>query len=175
MKKAYILLTLLLSSFNINSQTINKLDEKNGFREFKFGTPYSAWASQLIIIRNSNGISQYNYKGNCCQSFMGVKIDGIALEFDNNKLSTITLMFDNNNATDVSYKLKEYSNIKDKIVEEFGEPRKSNSNTNEGKIDDYWIGAKIAMNLSSTYQGYKVGVQNVLIITAYKNKKNDGF
>ena len=159
----------------INSQTISKLDEKNGFREFKFGTPYSVWASQLMLITSSNDISQYNYKGNCCQTFMGVKIDGIALEFENNKLTTITLMFDNNNATDVSYKLKEYSNIKGKIVEEFGEPRKSNSNANEGKIDDYWVGQKVAMNLHSTYQGYKEGVQNVLIITAYKNKKNDGF
>jgi hypothetical protein len=161
--------------FMANSQTISKLDEKNGFREFKFGTPFSAWASQLSIIRTVNEIGQYNYIGNCCSTFMGVKIDGIALEFDNNKLTTITLIFDNSNATDVSYKLKEYSNIKGKIVEEFGEPIKSNSNTNEGKIDNYWLGAKVAMNLSSTYQGYKVGVQNVLIITAYKNKKSDGF
>ena len=173
--KKIIVFTLLMISLITNSQTINKLDEKNGFREFKFGDTYTKWAQHLSIIISSNGVSSYNYKGNCCQSFMGVKIDAIALEFDNNKLITITLMFDNNNATDVSYKLKEYSNIKDRIVEEFGDPRKSNSNINDGKIDNYWVGEKVAMNLSSAYQGYKVGVQNILIITTYKNKKNDGF
>lgn len=173
--KNIIVFALLLFGFMSNSQTSNKLDEKNGFREFKFGDTYSKWEAQLELIETTNEKSSYNYKGNCCESFMGVKIDGIALEFSNNKLNSITIVFDNNNSSDVSIKLNEYSKIKDKIIEDMGEPIKVKKDANTGKIDSYWLGQNVAMDLSSQYRGYKEGILNLLIICTYKNKKSDGF
>lgn len=176
MKKILLLpLLIFLISSTVTSQNIQKLDEKYGFRDFKFGDLYSKWEAQLDLIETSNEKSSYNYKDNCCESFMGVKIDGIALEFSNNKLNSITIVFDNNNSSDISTKLNEYSKIKDKIIEEFGKPIKVKKDANTGEINSYWLGQKVAMDLSSQYRGYKEGILNLLIICTYNNKKSDGF
>jgi hypothetical protein len=177
MKKSYMLIVFFLMSLNFYCQNLKKLDEKNGFREFKFGDAYGKWASQLKLLNTTNGTTSYIYNGNCCETLMGVKIEKISLDFINNKLSTISILFDEFNSKDVSHKLKEYSNIKDNIIKEYGEPTKMEVKKDEGKIDTYWEGQKTAMLFFSTYQGFEKGVTNILIITLISNytKLNDGF
>lgn len=170
----HLVLSLFMSSIAI-SQNIQSLDDKNGFREFKIGDPFSKWKSNLELISSSNDEKTYFYKGNCCQTFMGVKIEKISLVFLNNKLDNISILLDETNAKDVSLKLKEYSYVRDKIIDEFGEPSKKNVDSNKGEIVSYWFGNKIALIFFSTYKGYEKGVLNIILIAKNPEKSTDGF
>lgn len=172
-----ILIIIILISPLAIAQSLQKLDDKNGFRNFKFGSPYSSWASQLTFqkITDAN-INVYNYNGGCCDSFMGVKIAKITLGFSNNKLEQIVIELDKNNSTDISFKLKEYRTIADNLSLEFGKPSNYTSDVDTGEIKTFWYGNNITMALYSFYYGYKKGAFNylILVVNPKQKKRIDG-
>lgn len=175
MKCAYKLLIIifLISPLAIG-QSLQKLDDKNGFRDFKFGSPYSSWASQLTFQKITDAqISLYNYNGGCCESFLGVKIESINLGFSKNKLDQIIIKLDKNNSKDISFKLKEYRTIIDKLILEFGKPSNHKSDADTGEIKTYWHGNKVSMALYNLYGGYEIGAYNYLILVVNPKQKNN--
>ncbi len=176
MRNAYIILIILISPLVIG-QSLQKLDDKNGFRNFKFGSPYSSWENQLTFQKITDSqINLYEYNGGCCDSFMGVKIANIILGFNNNKLEQIIIELDKNNSTDIPLKLKEYRTIASNLSLEFGKPSNYSSDVDTGEIKSYWHGNKVSMALYNFYYGYEKGSFNrlILLVNPKQKKRIDG-
>ena len=72
------------------AQTIDKLDQKNGFKDFTLGDTYSKWEGQLSLEGNyDDGSKAYLYKGTCCNKVFDYPVEKIILKFNNNKLIAI--------------------------------------------------------------------------------------
>ena len=66
------ILTLLFYT-GLFAQTIDKLDEKNGFKDFTLGDNLTKWENQLSYEGKwDDGSLAYLYKGTCCNKvFIG--------------------------------------------------------------------------------------------------------
>ena len=88
---------LLLFSFTVNGQNLDRLDAINGFRQFKFGM--SSNQIQNIITKKSTvkprGVVYYSYVGKDIPQFNGVAIESITLGFYKNQLFGIQVAFGN--------------------------------------------------------------------------------
>lgn len=86
MKYFYLSFLLLLQTIAI-CQTVEKLDESNGFKKFKFGMAPSQFMNTLKEKTSSLPLKQvknYEYTGEDISYFHGVKIESIELAFFNN-------------------------------------------------------------------------------------------
>lgn len=95
MKKQSILILfvcLLTFTLRTNAQTIDKLDEKNGFKDFKLGDTYEKWKSSLTYVSTTtDGEKLYKYTGTCCQEVFTTSVYEIDLLFSSDKLVYITI------------------------------------------------------------------------------------
>ncbi|MFT4224417.1 hypothetical protein [Dysgonomonas sp.] len=92
-----LLILLMLSSISLFSQSIDDLDTRNGFNQFKLGDSYIKWQSDLKPTGfkfHMPNTELYFYTGNCCSSLFGFKIEGIFMTFQNNKLVEISIDLD---------------------------------------------------------------------------------
>ena len=92
-----ILILAFVCSSSIFGQSVRDLDEKNGFRDFKFGTGLYLYLSQVErskegdFLKNPD-ITTYKLK-NAPTTVWGVKTNGISLTFFKNVLAHITINF----------------------------------------------------------------------------------
>lgn len=93
--KTKLLFFLILTTLHVNclfSQSIYKLDEKNGFQNFKLGDDISKWQTDLTFLQDLDGKGKkYLYKGDCCKSIFKKTIVSIVLKFYSNKLRMIII------------------------------------------------------------------------------------
>lgn len=119
MKKTYIIILIFLSQIAI-SQTINDLDIKNGFRNFKLG---SSPLQNKNIIKNDfqnpsfPSVVAYKYNGTDLESIFGVKVESIELSFFKNKLFSIGVSFGD---IEKSFELHEFNSIQGFLEEAYG-------------------------------------------------------
>ena len=92
-----ILILAFVCSSSIFGQSVRDLDEKNGFRDFKFGTGLYLYLSQVErdkegeFLKNPD-ITVYKLK-NVPTTVWGVKTDRIGLTFFKNVLSHVSIDF----------------------------------------------------------------------------------
>jgi hypothetical protein len=169
------------------SQSLSKLDQKNGFKSFRLGDSFDTWSSYVYFEKDwGDGVKSYVYNGECCKDLYGVKTQKIVLGFRQNKLVRINVAFE------VPSYHGTYDIILKKLEGEFG---KSSFEKNEWKYkeSDYeyqkrisyrneWVGEKISMVLdfdnSDYFQYPELGQR--LYIYIYKSepritKDDDGF
>ena len=59
--KHLIVLLLLFVNLLVNGQSIDNLENNNGFKIFKLNSPLSSWNNNLRLIENRGGFSTYEY------------------------------------------------------------------------------------------------------------------
>jgi len=101
---------------SLTAQTVNrKIDDNNGFLEFKFGTSPTQFAGKIqkstAAIQN-NKTSRYKVVSNEYKKVFGYDVNQIDLEFYNNRLYAITIDFiEESNDVAYSYILFKLTNI----------------------------------------------------------------
>ncbi len=181
-----LFLLFLIFSFQANSllaQSIEKLDEKNGFKSFKIGDNKSKYEGNLTFSEfiAEDKITVYSYSGNEPDLYLvfDTKIDFIKLFFDSsNKLIGISLY-------------KKYSPNGDHFGEAINDNKILLNNFEElfgkanGKIDVTtskverigfsWTSKNLVLEVTVNYWGLKVGSGNAILIfkKSYLRKKLD--
>jgi hypothetical protein len=174
-------LILLIFSSRFFAQTIDKLDEKNGFKDFKLGDNFSKWQYEVEYEGTwEDGTKGYVYKGNCCNKLFDYPIENITLKFADNKLVTImisTKKFQREYKESGEYtkwRSNDFENINSSFSYLFGK-----QTTIVVEKDTYvWSGNKVMLLSRYEYLGIKEGDrQKILIIDkSYLNKNiDDGF
>lgn len=169
-------LMCLLISTGVFSQSIEKLDEKNGFKDFKFGDSYSKWQQNLTYEGTKDNVKRYFYKGSCCNTIYEYPIEVITLDFADNKLVQIALLHKDVPKSG-SYTVMDMDKIYSKLIDSFGVFTTKDS-TSEGKLFLFWFGKKINLLHVYTYLGISAGQKYEIIIsdsTFSNRKKSDGF
>ncbi len=168
-------LICLLISTGMFSQSIEKLDEKNGFKELKLGDTFYKWQQNLTYQRTDDNVKIYFYNGECCKTIFGFSIKSILLYFADNKLIKIGLLHKTTPESE-GYKI-DASKIFSGIVDSFG-LASSKDNISDGKVIMYWFGKKVGLFSTWTYLGATEGQQYEIFIydSVFLNKKkSDGF
>lgn len=149
----FLSILFLIFFANAFSQSIQNLDLKNGFRQFKLG---SSPTQIKNIVPQENQFSQnpnvktYDYVGNDIQYIVNVKIDKINLSFFKNKLFMISVSFGNmESETDFTY--VDYNNILKWLEQAYGKNWVKAKN-NDGVIVNgaIWDGKKVRLELIRT-------------------------
>jgi hypothetical protein len=158
------------------SQNIEKLDEKNGFKDFKLGDSFQKWQSSLSYQGSKKNVKRYYYKGSCCNTIYEYPIESILLDFSNNKLVQIALLHktvpENGSYTEI-----DMSKIYSKLIDSFG-VFTTKDTTSDSKIFLMWFGKKVDLLFVWTYLGISEGQQYEVIVSdsEFSNKeKSDGF
>lgn len=90
MKKIF-LLVLFCYSANSFGQTVNELDSKRGFKEFKLGDTYTKWQSKIAFQRDKGDAKIYKFTGDNGTMFNTFPIYLIELTFSRSILVDITI------------------------------------------------------------------------------------
>jgi hypothetical protein len=173
MKHLSLWLLLLFASILVQGQSIQNLDAKYGFRQFKFGM----YPSQIKnIIKNKDAanknptVSEYLYNGPDINYLYNVKVNQISLTFYRKRLYMISIGFGSNGHeySDSDFNLVQYS-----LEKVFGE--KTFNPTNEsgyivrGKI---WKGKKVTLehfklDYSKDYPTDTIAKYHLLVLVGY--------
>ena len=168
-------LSLFISTLAF-SQSIEKLDEKNGFKDFKLGDTFYKWQNSLTYLRLQNNVKRYKYNGSCCNTIYEYPLDSIMLDFVDNKLIQINLLHKAVPARG-SYIKSDISKIYSKLINSFG-VFTTKDTSNDSKMFLFWIGKKVDLLYVYTYLGVSEGQKYEVIIfdKVYTNKrKSEGF
>ena len=146
-----ILLTLIcLISLNIHGQTNIKLDQKNGFKTYKFGDPKSKY-NKYLVENNWKDAYIFEYKPNEFNSIFTWQFAKMYLGFYNNKLGLISFYWTDN--------ITLYEDILSKLEILYGKSLNKNdvNNTIEEGNDlisyNHWEGKTVRMTLRR-YRNY---------------------
>jgi hypothetical protein len=155
--KKFILHSIVFVFFiGLNAQTIEKLDIKNGFKDFILGESYSKWESFLVRTGSwDDGSVGYSYNGNCCLKIFEYDVESILLRFHDNKIVGIyitTKKFQESYVKSGKYtewRTQDFESIRVSFTMLFGEPSYY-STSDSGNVTFQWKGKKV--NLNSTYE-----------------------
>jgi hypothetical protein len=173
MKKIIILITLISSSISFG-QTLDKLDEKNGFKTIKLDDPISIYSSNLKLFKNisEDNVSGYTYtpKDYSLYKVFDTEIDEISLYFTNNtkKLVGITLIkiYSSSDTNHFANSLKDNRAILESFILMFGKftdkIKKDTSTATE--VGAYWDGQKVHLQTSASYFGQSNGSKVIVQI-----------
>ena len=166
-----ILIFCLFLANYAHGQTINKLDEKNGFKDFKLGDSYTKWSNYLTFDGTwKDGSKAYVYTGNCCNTVFEYDIESIILRFYSEKLVAIILTTKKfQESFDVSgqytnWRSKDFESIKTSFSILFGPPTGLDKGENTGTITHSWIGKKVVLFSVYEYLGTISGDRQKIII-----------
>ena len=168
-------LCLFLSTIT-HSQNIEKLDEKNGFKDFKLGDSFYKWENELTLQGTKNNVKTYKYNGTCCNTVYEYPLESILLDFADNKLVIISLLHKSVPESG-SYSKLDISKIYSKLIDSFG-VFSTKDTSNSSKVFMYWFGKKVDLLYVWTYLGASVGQNYEIFIydKAFLDKKtSDGF
>lgn len=126
MKRSLLILAFLISVLSSIAQNI-KLDEKNGFEHYIFGSSPSTYTDLSLEIEEGN---VKLYTSSVKQSLArDINYENVSVTFNKNRLSAITIKSSGESAATFLTKLKEM----------YGEPNKSTKE--KGKYE--WQGKKV--------------------------------
>ena len=155
-----IILSILVFT-TISAQTNKKLDQENGFLEFKLGDSFSKWKNQVDagfdFDENAKG---YIYTASCCKEFLGYPVANIILEFRNQKLTGIFFTLERfqkgsleSNVSAIP-RTSDYDKINAYFTKQYGKPLEDydyEEEEDEEEVVAYtWAGKKVV--LYSHYQ-----------------------
>jgi len=145
-----ITLTLsILICFSVYGQSILSLDEKYGFKKFKFGTSsktYSDLVTEESFYSDNPYIKQYGYNGSDLKSLFNVEITSIHLTFYKDMLCVISLYFGNikthSEFTDEQYNILLYC-FENSYGKKWFRPENEDGTIIKGAI---WVGDKVKLD-----------------------------
>lgn len=164
MKKLLVLFfaTFMLTT-GLLAQTIDKLDEKNGFKDFTLGDNYSKWESQLRLEGSwDDGSKAYIYNGLCCNKVFNYSVEKIILRFSSNKLVGIYITTEKfqkgfkESGEYTKWRTDDFESIKSSFSYLFGKPTSVDAPEGSGEISYLWTGKKVLLVSKYEY----LGVQN---------------
>ena len=147
-----IALCLTVCVINLShGQTINELDKKFGFKDFRLGDPKAKWMPQLTL-RSTGATNTYRYNGSCCREAFGAALKDIGVAFDRNeKLKNIFLIFrDRKQGEDLT-------RFFGTIEQAFGESTAQDANSSSGDITRQWAGKAVILTVYARYKGADEG------------------
>ncbi|MDF2437722.1 MAG: hypothetical protein K0Q95_2098 [Bacteroidota bacterium] len=154
MKKIILLTVILISQYILQAQTLEKLDEKNGFKTLKLGT-YKKDLNGLLFNSQDNIKKYYVYEYMNppieLSSVFDIKFDKLYLMFDDsNKLIGIRL---SKKYTEKMQKifLDDALNITLKYISSIGKATYKIGN-NSTEIGQGWKGKKVRLEVKTTSQ-----------------------
>lgn len=140
-------LFITISQLSIG-QSINDLDIKNGFRNFKLGTSPSQ-NKNLIKDEKQNpafpNVVTYKYYGKDLETIFSIKVESVKLSFYKNRLFSISINFGDFGK---SFELHEYNTILSTLKQVYGVKYQNPSN-DEGIITNgaIWDGKNVKLEL----------------------------
>lgn len=156
--KSKILLIIFFASFSSTGQNIKALDEKNGFRDMKFGSDISTFQNMKEVERSSDELSIYYIKTDDKLKIGTGEVQKITYGFYKGKLYVVLIKINGlTNSRDVLLVMQEL----------YGNGYKSNE-----YIEEYfWLGKKV----TASYEENSVTSDATIIfsneeITAQKEK-----
>lgn len=172
MRKTFLILILLLFG-KISSQSIQNLDNKNGFKEYKLGTNKEVFVKKGIVLLRPDYLLEKENTYQVIDDNMNIfdyPIDVLWFEFDDkNNLGGIFISVDvGNYIDDFTTKLRSSFG-----KEQYGQP------VNDDVFKFIWKGKKVQLEMTlNAYLDNKNKYQAILIINslAHLSKKiNSGF
>lgn len=164
-------IVLLFFTSLVFSQSTTDLDNKNGFRHFKFGTSTSKIKGIDINEKqysNNPYITSYMYNTNDIKYIVNVEIEDVKLHFFKDQLFMISLNFgDYDTKTDFS--IKDYNTLLSWLEQSFGtkwlKPENSDGTITNGAI---WEGDKVTLELIRiNYLNSKISPEDFGYIPGY--------
>jgi hypothetical protein len=147
-KQLLIILAIILAALPGYSQESTKLDEKNGFQGFSFGTPASAYSGKIRRSTSKEVLTHaqtYHVISEEFKRVMGKDVENFTLTFGKNKLCAITIDF-TEESDDDAYRFLYY-----KLVNIFGEPAGEISPSTDELFDvsggARWNGKKTTLDI----------------------------
>lgn len=133
---------------NINiSQSIEKLDEKNGFKDIKINSHIKEYFDYVYVHDNK----RFRFKGECCKKVFDMDIVDILLTVDDQNLikqiDIAVVTYDEGR--------KKSGYLTEQFVLLFGKP--TNYTNDNPDFMWLWKGKKIYLFLKERYLGYKEG------------------
>lgn len=182
----FLFVCLLTSALTTNSQTIAKLDEKNGFKDFKLGDTYETWSSNLTYVSTTtDGEKRYTYTGTCCQEVFTTSVQEIDLLFSSdNKLVYITIFLKpyqdyrgTNTPAAFNYPNDNYELLVINFKSLFGAAEKVYPDNSANVFySNCWAGSKVVLITSYYfYSNYDYSRVTVMNKDYYTKKKESGF
>jgi hypothetical protein len=180
MKIKFILITFLFTSSILHSQENEKLDFKNGFKNFKLGTAPSQ-IKNIIREKNESEITQnpdlkiYNYIGDDIKTIAEITISSISLYFFKDKLKSINIHFGNKYN---DFNERQYNNILYYLEQNYGvwyKPTNQNNDITNGAI---FKGKKVTLEFfrieypknTNKFRGYINIYDNILQKSLIENQ-----
>lgn len=157
--KSVILLLLCLNHFSF-SQTMDILDEKNGYKDLKFGTPKSELKDKIYGC-TAEGICVIN--GDSYRKIRNVTLDNVCIAFTEDKLFEIFLT------------LHGKANIENLMQIYYDTYGKATSNDKE-ELMLYWIGKYVQIDFDVDIEKDGESKATVLIASKdlmHKNKQTE--
>lgn len=138
----FILIALILTSFQLTAQTTDKLEKANGFKEFKLGTARSVLDKDLAKTKSG----AYRYTGKNHTTAFGSSVHRIYLRFDSTeKLSGVYISI---KGLVGKSGVNSYKKI---IALNYGkESKREDSDTT---VSYYWTAGKVNMTLDGWEDG----------------------
>lgn len=145
-KNHFTLLFFILLQYVSIGQTSYRLDDKNGFKHFKLGSPLNSIKN--IVKQESilplKGVTTYKYIGNDITEYSGVKIENIDLDYFQNKLYKINIRF--SNFTNNDYSITEFNTVTAALVSSFGNFIECQNNDPSLLNCAIWDGKKVRLD-----------------------------
>lgn len=163
--------TFLIISTSIFAQTIDKLDEKNGFKDFTIGDNFTKWENQLIYEgKLDDGSKAYLYKGNCCNKVFNYSVEKIILRFSSNKLVGIIITTEKfqkdykESGEYTKWRSDDFESIKSSFSYLFGKPTSVDAAEGSGEVTYIWAGKKVLLLSKYEYLGVQNGDRQQIFI-----------
>jgi hypothetical protein len=167
-------------------QTIDKLDEKAGFKDFKLDDPYNKWKSDLVLVRKNNELNDtytYGYTGASSQSVFNYPVAGIWLTFKSGLLKQIKIQLESflkpQSETGIlpMWSPENHDRINQNLTYMFGKPYSTEAEKETIKISYSWFGEKVMLLSVYEYLGAEGDVQYILVkdIEFAKQEIESGF
>lgn len=173
-KRMTVILTIILLSNYSFSQTLDKLDEKRGFKEFAIGDSYDKWKSQVKEIGLwKDGGTGYEYIGNCCDEIFDYPVGKILLRFNNKILEAIIITTGNfqkpfsETGEYTKWRPDDFGRIKSLFSQLFGQP--TSMKDDGGNVTFYWQGKEVVLISKYEYLGVKSGDRQQITIGKANN------
>lgn len=185
--KILFLILLLVVTAKSNSQSLAILDQKNGFKELKFGDPISKWEKMFIEQMDAKqaGVGEKSYSINspCCDKVFEFKIEQLVVTFYEDKLVRIYITIENfKNHYQLEYTNygQGYKQLNSNFSSLFGSPTGSQMPPNGNPCHEwtYWIGEKVYLKTYYKYLGIYDGDIAIVDIGSKKyleTKNKSGF
>jgi len=146
MKFIIVVAITLMGIITCQAQSVNVLDAKNGFKQFKFGlAPISLKNIRKITEfgKKIKNMTYYEYVGTDMETQYDVKVNSILLTFFKNKLAIIEVTF---GSPTVEYTEDEYYKVQSFLVQTFGNSnQKLESQTRKMLNSAGWKGEKVVL------------------------------